>query len=338
MKRISLTLLCAFLLGAQETGKIKSGLTWDDYAYTMPAGVIAREVTFYSDGVGCYGKIFFPPGFSAASAKPGIVLGQGWAGTHYSIEKYAAHFAAQGMVGMVIDYRGWGLSDAFTELLTPRKLPGDACKNCRDDKRFETITTEVKLKRTRLLPLKMVEDYRAAISFLQGEPGVDPARIGVWGSSYAGGHSLVTAALDARVKAVVVQIPGINGKLVVPGPYKLEGPLLQDAILRARTGQGGEYETGYSVRRMVDIETQQAIAEYRPMHYVPLIGPRPVLFLVAENEQLMSNQNNAKAAHDLLPGPKGYIVLPGITHFEAYTGAAFEQGSQAAAAWFLKYL
>ena len=32
-------------------------------------------------------------------------------------------------------------------------------------------------------------------------------RIGVWGSSYSGGHVLVVAALDRRVKCVVSQVP-----------------------------------------------------------------------------------------------------------------------------------
>ena len=327
----------ATALQAQEK-KIKSGLTWDDYAYKMPDGVNAREVTFYSDGVACYAKIFYPRGFQPSGKTPGIVLGQGWAGTHYSIEKYAARFAERGMVGMVIDYRGWGLSDGFVERKRPRELADPACKNCRDERRFTEANEPVILKRTRLLPLKMVEDYRNAISYLQGEPGVDANRIGVWGSSYAGGLSLVTAALDARVKAVSVQIPGIAGKLVQAGPYKLEGKPLEDAILRARAGQGGEYETGYSVRRMVDNETLQAVAEFRPMHYVPRIGARPVMIVVAGDEQLMKNEDHAKAAFDLLPGPKEYIVVPGVTHFEMYVGDAFETSSNAAARWFEKYL
>ena len=324
-------------LKAQEK-KIKAGLTWDDYAYKMPEGVTAREVTFYSDGVACYGKIFFPRGYQAAAKFPGIVLGQGWAGTHYSIEKYAARFAERGMVGMVIDYRGWGMSDGFIEQKRPRGVPDPACRNCRDDRRFTESTAPVVLKRTRLLPLKMVEDYRNAISYLQGEPGGDPDRIGGGGSSYAGGLSLVTAAQDARVKAVSVQIPGIAGKLVQAGPYKLEGKLLEDAILRARSGQGGEYETGYSVRRMVDIETQQAVAEFRPMHSVSRIGARPVQFVVAGAEELMKNDDHAKAAHDMLPGPKNFIVVKGVTHFEMYIGEAFEVSSKAAADWFEKYL
>ncbi len=88
---------------------------------------------------------------------------------------------------------------------------------------------------------------------------------------------------------------------------------------------------------MVDVETNQAVAEYRPLHYVPLIGNRPVMWIVAEKEELINNENAAKAAYDLHTGPKEYHVLPGITHFEAYIGEAFEKGSRLAGNWFRKH-
>lgn len=334
MKHLLLIVLISFAAWAEEK-KIKSGLTQEDWKYELVPGVTMREVTYYSDGTACYARIFFPKGFLTTGKTPGVVLGQGWAGTHFSIEKYGARFAGRGLVAMVIDYRGWGMSDGFASVSGPQRVGGDWR---RDETRFTRSKEDVVFKRTRLLPLKMVEDYRNAISYLQGEPGVDPDRIGVWGSSFAGGHSLVVAALDARAKAVAIQVPGIAGKNTVPGPYKLEGALLEDAIKRARTGQGAEFETGYSSRRMVDIETQQAVAEYRPLNYVPSIGARPVLFIVAEKDELIKNENAARAAYNLLPGPKDYIEVPGITHFEMYIGEAFERSSNAAAHWFRKYL
>jgi hypothetical protein len=118
----------------------------------------------------------------------------------------------------------------------------------------------------------------------------------------------------------------------------LTGKALDDAIKRARTGQGGEYETGFSTRRMVDLETQYAVAEYRPFRYVKEIGPRPVLFVVAEKEELFNNRDNAYAAAELLPGPKRVVSVPGITHFEMYIGEAFEISSNAAADWFREHL
>ncbi len=331
-------LLCCLMPGAMaQEKKIKSGLTPEDWGYKIADGVTAKEVTYYSDGVGCYARIFYPKGFSASGKTPGVVLGQGWAGTHFSIEKYGARFAELGLVALVIDYRGWGSSDSFISQAQPTVTTADPSQAL-DGRRFTRTKMDVVLTRTRLLPMKMVEDYRNAISYLQGEPGVDPDRIGVWGSSFAGGHSIMTTALDARVKAVAVQIPSIAGKNSQPGPASLKGALLEDAIKRSRTGRGGEFETGYSTRRMVDVETNQMVAEYRPFHHLKAIGDRPVLFIVAEKEQLMNNRDHAYAAMEVLTGPKKLISVPGITHFEMYIDEAFEISSKAAANWFREHL
>jgi len=335
MKRTTVLLLLFTAAVFAQEKKIKTGLWPDDWKYTLADGVSSKEVTYYSDGTACYGKIFFPKGFSAQGKTAGVVLGQGWAGTHFSIEKYGARFAERGLVAMVIDYRGWGMSDGFVSAKGPNRVGGDYH---RDDTRFSEAKTDVVVKRTRLIPMKQVEDYRNAISYLQGEPGVDPDRIGVWGSSFVGGNSIVVAGTDARVKAVSIQVPAVGSKTAPGPPYRLQGKLLEDAIRRARAGQGGEYETGFSFRRNVDLETQQMVAEYNPMTYIPAIGNRPVLFIVAAKDELINNQRSGHTAFEMLTGPKDYIEIPDITHFEMYIGEAFERSSNAAAAWFLKYL
>ena len=48
------------------------------------------------------------------------------------------------------------------------------------------------------------------------------------------------AARRSRVKAIAVQIPGIGGDPEGTPPQTYTGAILQDAILRARTGQGAE--------------------------------------------------------------------------------------------------
>ncbi len=60
-------------------------------------------------------------------------------------------------------------------------------------------------------PFLQVADARDAITYAGQLPGVDPTRLGVWGSSYSGGHVLVLAATDRRVRAVVSQVPTISG-------------------------------------------------------------------------------------------------------------------------------
>ena len=47
-------------------------------------------------------------------------------------------------------------------------------------------------------PRKQVRDYRDAITFAETLPETDVDRIGIWGSSYSGGHVLVVGAIDRR--------------------------------------------------------------------------------------------------------------------------------------------
>jgi fermentation-respiration switch protein FrsA (DUF1100 family) len=140
------------------------------------------------------------------------------------------------------------------------------------------------------------------------------------------------------VKAVVGQVPAISGKDSPVAPVPLRGRALEDAIKRARTGQGAEFETGFSTRRMIDVETNQMVAEYRPFQYLKAVGDRPVLLIPAEKDELINNRANAYAAMEVLTGPKKLIEVPGITHFEMYINEAFEISSNAAAAWFREHL
>jgi uncharacterized protein len=317
--------------GTSGSSDVKAGLQPADWAYRLPDGVTRRESTYYSDDVPCYAALFFPKGFNPNDKIPGIVLGHGWTGTHFAIEKYGARLAGRGFVAMVIDYRGWGYSDGFVTL---KELASD-----NDDKiRFTRKKADVVIKRTRLIPWKQVEDVRSAISYLQGEPGVDPDRIGLWASSTAAGNAIVVAARDARVKALVMQVPAIPGLRSPKGPNELRGRMLEDAILRARTGQGAEMEAGFSPRSMVDLETSQAAAEYRPFRYLKHVGPRPALFIVAQHEQLFSNEDNAYAASKILEGPTKILEIPNITHFDVFVGEPFNLSANAAADWFDEYL
>ena len=322
-----------------RTGKpvAKRGLGPTDYAYTMPEGVTTREVVYYSEGVPCYANIFYPKGFNPQTSKlPAIVLGQGWAGTHVSIEKYAAAFAKHGLVAMTIDYRGWGNSEGNVRLISPVNLGGGMEKDESRHKIIENATVWV--KRTKLDARDQQDDYRNAISFIQGEPGVNPDLIGVWGSSYAGGNSLAVAGQDARVKAIAIQIPGIGGNPEGTPPQTYSGQILQDAIKRARTGQGAEMWTGYSRSLLIDSEMLEANRENNTLQWAKNIGTRPFMVVVAQYDELINNDRAGKAAIDYAKGPKEYIVVPDITHFEMYSGKPFEISSEAAARWFTTHL
>jgi uncharacterized protein len=321
---------------ARDGRELKNGLRPSDYEYVAGDGVTTKEIVYYSNGIACYAKIFFPKGFNP-SAKPGIpavVLGQGYTGSHISIEKYGNRFAEKGLVAMTIDYRGWGFSEGFPELVKP--VIGGGVE--RDNTRFETKTAEVRIKRTKLVPQEQQQDYRAAISYIQGEPGVDYQRIGVWGSSLAGGNSTVVAGQDARVKAVSIQIPAITGNPTITGRHRLVGPAREDAIKRAREGQGKEYVTGFSRSFAVDQFEQGAAFQENYVAFWATKIEVPYQVVAAEGDELIPLAG-IKASYERVPAKtKNFIVVPKIGHFDMYSNEPFEISSNAAADWFVKYL
>src|SRR5215470_7995312 len=266
-------------------------------AASLPDGVAAKEVHFYSEGIQCYGKIFTPKNFSSESKAPAVALAPDRGETAASIEKYAAHFAARGIVAMAIDYRGWGKSGGFLQTVDPVKS---------DDRlRFSQMTAKVRIRRKRLIPQQQILDIRNALYYLQGEPGVDRARVGVWGAGMAGGHVIVVAATDARVKAVVAQTPTIEGEDAPHKAYAPTGEMLLAEQRRARVG----YLPGAGAS--ADVETRLALAEYHPFWYVEQIPQKTAaLFVVAEKG---SRTNGASDASKLLKGPTDVTRVPGLT-------------------------
>jgi dienelactone hydrolase len=245
--------------------------------------------------------------------------------TAASIEAYASHFAARGLVAMTIDYRGWGRSGGSVYLAEPVR---------HDDRlRFSQHTARVKIRRKRLVPGDQVLDIRNAVAYLQGEPGVDRGRVGVWGTDMAGGHVVVAAATDARIKAGVAQVPIIDGRDVSRKATFRPPDLHAAAIRLARSGRdvaGPPSGTG--------AETRLALAEYHPFWYADQVPPTTaMLFVIAENDAKVNNETHAVAASKLMKGPTGVTVVPGATH--ALSAAKrIETAADAAASWFLKYL
>jgi dienelactone hydrolase len=320
----------------REGRVVQNGLRSKDYEYVLGDGVTTKEVVYYSQGVACYAKIFYPKNFNPNTKPgiPGVVMGQGYGGTHVSIEKYANRFAEKGLVAMTIDYRGWGFSEGFPELVKP--VIGGGVE--RDDNRFETKTAEVRIKRTKLIPQEQQQDFRNAISYLQGEPGVDYQRIGLWGSSLAGGNATVVAGQDARVKAVSIQIPAITGPATIPGRHRLIGPAREDAIKRAREGQGAEYATGFSRYFATDQFDQMAAFQENYVGFWSTKIDVPYQVVHAAKDQLIP-VDGVKAAIDRVPAKhKNLIVVPEIGHFEMYSNEPFEISANAAADWLVKYL
>ena len=149
------------------------------YMATVHAGADeVSDIAFDAEGVTLRGWLYRPT--SARTPAPVVVMAHGYnCLKEFYLDKYAAEIAAAGHCVVAYDHRNFGDSDG-----EPRQ---------------------------ELDPWTQVRDYRHAITYAQTLDGVDPHRVGIWGSSYAGGHVLVVAAIDRRVKCVVAQVPTISG-------------------------------------------------------------------------------------------------------------------------------
>ena len=129
---------------------------------------------FFSEGVRVEGDLFLPDGLKAGERRPGIVLCHGFTGIRsFILGDYAKVFVEAGFVALTFDYRGFGGSEGT---------------------------------KWRLIPLEQIDDIRNTISFVETLPEVDPERIGLWGTSFGGGHAPYAAAIDTRIKAAVGQV------------------------------------------------------------------------------------------------------------------------------------
>ena len=320
--------------------KREGGTQPRDWDYNLPDGVTTRQVTFYVDGgTPLYGKLFFPIGFGVSDRRLAVVVGHGINALSIGIEKYGARFAERGLVAMAIDYQSYGFSGSGSDDL--RLLEADPTSDAQvvAEKRLRLV-----VKRTNLNNAHEVDDYRAAISYLQGEPGVDPDRIGIWGSSNAGSVVMAVAAVDARAKAVVSQVAGPRPAPRGPAPLPTgaQAAMVDDAIRRARTGQGAEVDGGFSFKSKIDLFGNFRNRDVRPGSTLDQIAETTkILFLPAEKDELTGGPGGAQEATKYLNG-RGItaqtIIYPELTHFQAYSNTGFDVGSTLAAEWFLKYL
>lgn len=149
-----------------------------------------QEVEFSSQGVTCRGLFVCPDHGRPA---PLLVLGHGLGGVYeMRLDAYARRFAAAGYAALTFDYRRFGRSDG-----EPRHLL------VRDDQQA---------------------DFEAALDFGKTLPGVDPARVVLWGTSLAGGHVIDIAARRTDLTASVIQGPftdGIASTLAISVPSML---------------------------------------------------------------------------------------------------------------------
>lgn len=298
-----------------------------------------REVSFRSEGSRLDALLYLPGG---EGPFPVVVMAGGWCYVKELVQpSYAQCFRRAGLAALIFDYRCLGTSEG-----SPRQ---------------------------HLDPADQIEDYRNAISYVENLEMVDASRIGIWGISYSGGHVLIGAAIDPRVRCVASVVPVVDGLETMRRAHGTMGfRRLTDAVLASRrkrfeTGEH-DYMLHSSVRPDQELctwpfpgspplfqmlkETQapnyenrntvasaEKLLEYSASTYSERIVNTPVLMVLAEGDDF-TMWDLEMSVYNRIPSPtKKCVVISGAGHHDLYRDP--DQLNRAAVVcrdWFLEHL
>ncbi|KQO59016.1 peptidase S15 [Methylobacterium sp. Leaf86] len=277
------------------------------------------------------GWLFLPEGHGP---HPAITMCAGFGGTiHHGLEPFAVAFAEAGFATLLHDHRGFGSSGG-----QPRQDVD---------------------------PWRQIADWRRAISFLESRPEVDAMRIGLWGTSYSGGHALMLGASDRRLKAIVAQVPTISGyeqglrripadqlsavdeALAQDDRNQLDGEPGYQALVGADPAVPAAFRSQEAIdfmlpavpdgvwENMVTLRSSRLARMYEPGAFVSRVSPTPLMFIVAREDRTTPT-DLALAAYERALEPKRLVLVPG-SHFGIYLTQR-DVAIAAAVEWFHEHL
>lgn len=294
-----------------------------------------EEITYHSDELKLAAHLYTPEGWKPGDPpRPAIICLHGYSGMKevYGMD-VPRRLWKEGYFILAPDHRGFGKSEGA---------------------------------RGRQRPLEQAQDTYDAISYMETIEGVDPNRIGIFGTSFGGANAIWVAAFDARVKVVVSSVGVHDGERwmrSVRRPHEwasFREKVMAAARKRAATGEAetmplpeimlcdphtlkviqehhqkhGDYVKDY------DLQSAEACWRYKPEWVAGHIAPRPVLFIYAENDHLVPPQEQL-SCYAACGEPKKIVMLPGAQHYESYyfcSPAHHEIGMVEAIKWFGEYL
>jgi pimeloyl-ACP methyl ester carboxylesterase len=290
---------------------------------------------FVSAGTRCGAWLFMPTVDGGGVPPPIVVMAHGFGGQReMRLPAYAEKFASRGLAVLAFDYRCFGASDG-----EPRNW---------------------------IDPRRHLVDWRAAIEHVRGLPQVDGTRLGLWGTSFSGGHVLATAAALDGISAVVSQVPfvGMDTSRTETPPLgqilRMVGSAWLDA-LRSSVGASpycvrivgrpdqfallNTHDVMDAFERLVPPDSNwrnkaPARVIFQSRRYKPLDQAEritaPVLLVAAENDSLVPIASVDEAAKKI-PNCE-YLRLSDTGHFEPYLGEVFERVATLEAEFFCKHL
>lgn len=278
------------------------------------------DIKFLSGKESCEAWLYLPD--AATGPHPCVVIAHGiGAIRQVRLQHYAERFTQAGYAVFTFDYRHWGASDG-----TPRYL-------C-------SIT-------------KQHEDIEAAIDCVQSRPGIDPARVFLFGTSFGGGHALVVGsrrpdlagvisqctvsdcaavALRTPLRQILQWLPAgfvdqIRGWTGLSPKYiKLAGEP-GEAALMTKLGAEERYlamlDEPSPWMNLVAARVTLWLPLYRPIRYASRISS-PLLMVVCDNDEICPATLAATAAR---LAPRGQAVHFASSHFEIYFGELFNKAT-----------
>lgn len=251
---------------------------------------------------------------------PVLVMGHGLGAVRtMRLDAYAERFRAAGYACLVFDYRNFGDSEG-----QPRQL----------------LDVEMQLA-----------DWAAAVGYARTLPGLDPARIALWGTSFGGGHVIESAARLPGIAAAVAQCPFTDGlasiRAINPVTAARVTALAIRDLLGARRGKPpvmiptagmpGEVALmtapdaypgylrlvpeGVELRNEVAARIGLKVLLYRPGRSAAKISC-PILFCVCETDSVAPAGPTLRYA---AKAPRGAIKTYPEGHFAIYVDDAFER-------------
>jgi alpha-beta hydrolase superfamily lysophospholipase len=224
-----------------------------------------RTVQFDSGGISIAGTYYVND--HPLAKMPGIVLAHGFAGARYP--KMASFLAERGYGVLAFDFRGYGLSGG---------------------------------ERGRVIPAEQVVDIRSAVTWLSNTPEIDPAQIGIVGSSLGGSIAIMAAAEDGRVAACVAGCPLGKGDSPMRMQYDTEekfAAFLKKVEEKKRQNQRLQrFEIVFIPEKLRSFLPQGTPMEFsadtvygflamKPMEAVSRIAPRPLLIIHAKDDHVV---------------------------------------------------
>lgn len=263
-----------------------------------------ERVQFASGAHKLAGIVHFPAGVKPGMRRPAVMVLHGFGSNKDSgtSKTVAELFALLGYIALRFDMRGCGESEG---------------------------------EFGRVICLEQVEDTRSALSFLAQHPSVDPARIGVIGSSFGGAVAIYTGGVDPRVAAVISNGGWGDGERKFRGQHKspqewarFTNMLKEGREHRARTGKSlmvprydivpirPELRHNLAPGSILEFpfDVVESMYSFRANDVVGRIAPRPLLLLHPAKDTVTPTEQSVDLfAH--AGQPTDLHLIAGVDHF-----------------------